>query len=155
MRDAIDESPAAGGGFPRGLVMAALMAALVACDHGPRLTGGAWESAKGDAGRFEFRTDGGATWTLPMDSGPEAFELRYAFDASQEPAHLDLEGFDRGPLKGLALYCILAFEEGGDAFRLDCDPAGPGQGETARPVSFGADTRTYARATDAPAEEGS
>ncbi|HVS04293.1 MAG TPA: pitrilysin family protein [Thermoanaerobaculia bacterium] len=80
---------------------------------------------------FVFSGDGALEWNV----GEERFALRWQAEAEAGALALDLTGFDRGPLQGLALYCRA--EIGGeDVMRLDCEPGTPAQAAE-RPAALG------------------
>ena len=100
---------------------------------------------------FVFREDGQAEWILEpnMPGGatmaPETIGMAYVTDATADPATIDFSDFDFEPLQGTTTYGIYEFtEEGG--FRIDLEPAGPGQDAAVRPDSFSAETVTFTRA---------
>ncbi len=105
----------------------------------PRLLG-TWDGD--DRSTFVFREGGEALWILPISTPPDTFAIRYRYDATASPAHLDISGFQSGPLAGRTLYCIVE-PSGEGAFRMDCEP---GTVESARPAALNpAQTRGYRR----------
>jgi hypothetical protein len=100
---------------------------------------------------FVFGDDGRAEWILApnMPGGatmaPETIGMAYATDASADPATIDFSDFDFEPLQGTTTYGIYEFTEDG-AFRIDLEPAGPGQDASVRPDSFSDETVTFTRA---------
>jgi hypothetical protein len=104
----------------------------------------------GNGMTFTFGDDGRAVWILePNMPGatipPETIRMAYATDGSADPATIDFTDFDIEPLQGTTTYGIYEFTEGG-AFRIDLEPAGPGQDESVRPDTFSADAVTFTRA---------
>jgi hypothetical protein len=104
----------------------------------------------GNGMTFVFGEDGRAQWILEpnMPGGatmaPETIRMAYAADASANPATIDFSDFDFEPLQGTTTYGIYEFtEEGG--FRIDLEPAGPGQDATVRPDSFSSESVTFTR----------
>lgn len=98
---------------------------LSACAHTPAHAPehrspllGTWvgESQNAAGSAFEFREDGTATWRLG-----QPFEIRYRVDDPMAPAHLDLFGFQAGPLKERTLYCLIELVD--DRLRMDCEPS--------------------------------
>jgi hypothetical protein len=94
---------------------------LVACAHAPGYRSpllGTWvgESQNAAGSAFEFRADGTATWRLD-----QPFDIRYRVDDPLAPAHLDLFGFQTGPLKERTLYCLIDLVD--DRLRMDCEPS--------------------------------
>lgn len=109
-----------------------LLLLLGACvGSAPDVTG-VWEGASANAEGWvlEFASDGSARWTVPQGT----LDVRYRFDPSQTPHHLDLSGFTSGPLQGRTLYGIMEFD-GAESFRWDAQP-GEAEQENARPLSF-------------------
>lgn len=104
----------------------------------------------GNGMTFIFEGDGRAEWILePNVPGatipPETIRMAYVTDASADPATIDFSGFDFEPLQGTTTYGIYEFA-GSDSFRMDLEPAGPGQDASVRPDSFSAETVTFTRA---------
>jgi hypothetical protein len=105
----------------------------------------------GNGMTFVFGDDGRAEWILApnMPGGatmaPETIGMAYATDASADPATIDFSDFDFEPLQGTTTYGIYEFTEDG-AFRIDLEPAGPGQDASVRPDSFSDETVTFTRA---------
>jgi hypothetical protein len=105
----------------------------------------------GNGMTFVFGDDGRAEWILApnMPGGatmaPETIGMAYATDASADPATIDFSNFDFEPLQGTTTYGIYEFTEDG-AFRIDLEPAGPGQDASVRPDSFSDETVTFTRA---------
>ena len=100
---------------------------------------GTWSAD--DTTRFVFREDGDALWIFGEGAAEDTFRIRYDYSAVEEPAHLNLTGFDRGFLRDRTLYCIIAFDSV-SAFRMDCEP-GDAVATDARPDSFSQKTMTY------------
>jgi len=131
------------------LALAVLLS--VGCGNSPSLEG-TWTGAD-DAGNrmtFVFAGDGQAEWVLEPSMGgatmpPETIRMRYVTDATADPATIDFSDFDYGPLEGTTTYGIYEFTEG-EAFRIDLEPAGPGQDASVRPDSFTDDTVVFTRA---------
>lgn len=100
---------------------------------------------------FAFGDDGNAQWVLdPNMPGaeaipPETIRMTYVADTSTDPAHVDFSDFDFEPLEGTTTYGIYEFT-GDETFRIDLEPAGPGQDASVRPDSFSAETVTFTRA---------
>ena len=111
--------------------------AAVAADE-PALSG-TWIGEDGTS--FEFAPGGSALWIFQTDAEPDTFRIRYAYDPVPAPNHLDLSGFERGPLAGRTLFCI-ADLTAGDTLRLDCEPGSSGD---ARPGAFTTQTQSYRR----------
>lgn len=104
----------------------------------------------GNGMTFMFGDDGRAEWILEPNMpgttmAPETIRMAYATDASADPATIDFTDFDFVPLEGTSTYGIYEFTEDG-AFRIDLEPAGPGQDASVRPDSFSAETVTFTRA---------
>lgn len=124
----------------------------VGCGNSRSLEG-TWTGAD-DAGNrmtFVFAEDGQAEWILEPGAGggatmpPETIRMRYETDAAADPATIDFSDFDYGPLEGTTTYGIYEFTEG-EAFRIDLEPAGPGQDASVRPDSFTDETVVFTRA---------
>jgi hypothetical protein len=108
---------------------------------------GTWvgEDAEGSRQTLIFRDDNTATWKIESSQFTGSFDIDYTFDASTTPHHLDLSGFDTGPLAGRTLYGIMAFD-GDESFRLDVEPGETGEdGAVARPLVFGDQTVVYTK----------
>jgi hypothetical protein len=103
---------------------------------------------------FVFGDDGRATWILqPSIPGgatipPETIRMAYVTDTSTDPATIDFSDFDFEPLQGTTTYGIYEFT-GDGTFRLDLEPAGPGEDASVRPDSFSAETVMFTRAESA------
>jgi len=131
------------------LALAVLLS--VGCGNSRSLEG-TWTGAD-DAGNrmtFVFAGEGQAEWILEPSMGgatmpPETIRMRYVTDATADPATIDFSDFDYGPLEGTTTYGIYEFTEG-EAFRIDLEPAGPGQDASVRPDSFTDDTVVFTRA---------
>lgn len=132
------------------LALAVLVA--VGCGNSRSLEG-TWTGAD-DAGNrmtFVFAEDGQAEWILEAGMGggatmpPETIRMRYETDPTADPATIDFSDFDYGPLEGTTTYGIYEFTEG-EAFRIDLEPAGPGQDASVRPDSFTDETVVFTRA---------
>lgn len=127
------------------ILAAALLAACAAHEHEELL--GAWTAEDAESRRhtFTFEPRGRATWAVEGGGVDEDFAIRYVYDHEPAPHHLDLSGFERGPLQGQTLYCILEWEGSeADAFRLDCEPGEPtAEGARARPADFTDHTLVY------------
>ena len=134
-------------------MLALALAVSVGCSSEPSLEG-TWTGTDpaGNHMTFVFGGDGMAEWILQpnMPGGatmaPETIRMAYAADPSAEPATIDFSDFDFEPLQGTTTYGIYEFTEQG-AFRIDLEPAGPGQDATVRPDSFSDETVTFTRAT--------
>ena len=132
------------------------LAALVSLGCGnSRSLEGTWTGSDqaGNRMTFVFAADGQAEWILEPNMGgqtmpPETIRMSYETDASADPATIDFSDFDYGPLEGTTTYGIYEFTEG-DAFRIDLEPAGPGQDASVRPDSFTDDTVVFTRAGSA------
>ncbi|HMB93962.1 MAG TPA: hypothetical protein VKP65_24140 [Rhodothermales bacterium] len=135
--------------FPCRLVVILLLALwLGGCSKAahPSLEG-TWvgEDAEGSRQTLIFRDDNTATWKIESSQFTGSFDIDYTFDASTTPYHLDLTGFDTGPLTGRTLYGIIAFD-GDESFRLDVEPGEVnGNGEEARPLTFSDQTVVYTK----------
>jgi hypothetical protein len=93
-----------------------------------------------------FRDDNTATWKIESVNFTGSFDIQYTFDASTTPYRLDLTGFGTGPLEGLTLYGIIAFD-GDESFRLEVEPGEVGgAGEEVRPAAFSEQTVIYTKA---------
>jgi hypothetical protein len=106
--------------------------------------------ARGNRMTFVFAESGDALWIVePAGLGIDTVALSYRADLSLTPVHIDLDGFDHGPLEGFTMYGILEFD-GPDSFRLDLEPGLPG-GDPAefRPSEFTYETVLFTRSTAA------
>jgi len=109
--------------------------AHVASDQ-PQLIG-AWNGTSGNAvgSSFSFRQRGDATWLVG-----QPFEIKYVANDLAAPTHLDLSGFQSGPLKDRTLYCLI--ELAGNTLRMDCEPS-------ERPAAFNPEqTQVFTRHED-------
>lgn len=114
---------------------------------------GTWNGTDqaGNGMTFVFGEDGKAQWILEPNipggttMAPETIRMAYVADASADPATIDFSDFDFEPLQGTTTYGIYEWT-GEGAFRIDLEPAGPGQDATVRPDSFSAETVTFTRA---------
>lgn len=100
---------------------------------------GTWSAD--DTTRFVFREDGDALWIFGEGAAEDTFKIRYDYAADEEPAHLNLTGFNSGLLRGRTLYCIVAFDST-SVFRLNCEP-GEAVDIDVRPDTFSQKTMTY------------
>ena len=133
-------------------ILALAVAGTIGCGESRSLEG-TWTGTdpQGNHMTFVFGEDGRAEWVLePVLPGggaisPETIRMAYTTDASADPATIDFSDFDFEPLQGTTTYGIYEFT-GNDAFRIDLEPAGPGQDATVRPDSFSAETVTFTRA---------
>lgn len=134
------------------LMLAFAVLVSVGCGNSRSLEG-TWTGADdvGNRMTFVFAEDGQAEWILEPGTGgeatmpPETIRMRYETDATADPATIDFSDFDYGPLEGTTTYGIYEFTEG-EAFRIDLEPAGPGQDASVRPDSFTSETVVFTRA---------
>jgi hypothetical protein len=133
------------------LMLALAVFVSVGCGNSRSLEG-SWTGADeaGNRMTFVFAGDGQAEWILEPNLGgqtmpPETIRMSYDTDTSADPATIDFSDFDYGPLEGTTTYGIYEFTES-DAFRIDLEPAGPGQDASVRPDSFTDDTVVFTRA---------
>ena len=99
---------------------------------------------------LEFREDGTATWTLDSESQRGELNILYRFEPSHDPHHLDLRGFQEGPLVGYVLYGIVEFDETASSFRFDCNRGSPISSAHIRPRAFTVQTVEYERVLPPP-----
>lgn len=133
-------------------VLALAVVVSLGCGESRSLEG-TWTGTdqQGNNMTFVFGEDGRAEWVLQpaMPGGgmmvAETIRMSYAIDTSADPATIDFSDFDFEPLQGTTTYGIYEFTDG-NAFRIDLEPAGPGQDATVRPDSFSSETVTFARA---------
>jgi hypothetical protein len=133
-------------------VLALAVAGSLGCGESRSLEG-TWtgNDLMGNQMMFVFGADGRAEWILQpaMPGGgtmaAETIRMAYTTDTSADPATIDFSDFDFGPLQGTTTYGIYEFTEG-DAFRIDLEPAGPGQDASVRPDSFSSETVTFTKA---------
>ena len=136
-------------------VLALAVAVSTGCGESRSLEG-TWTGTdqQGNHMTFVFAEDGRAEWVLqPVMPGggtvpAETIRMSYATDASADPATIDFSDFDYAALQGTTTYGIYEFS-GADSFRIDLEPAGPGQDATVRPDSFSSETVTFSRAGSA------
>lgn len=108
-----------------------LFLSLFGCDDTPcRELGGRWSNREGQS--FYFEPDGKALWLVRFGSKIDTFIMEYRYDCKKQPAHLDLSGFQSGPLSGKTLYGILEWNSD-TSFRFDAET---GIGPEARPGQF-------------------
>jgi len=132
-------------------MLALAVAVSIGCGNSPSLEG-TWTGTD-DAGNrmtFVFADEGQAEWILEPNMGgtampPETIRMTYAADAAADPATIDFSDFDYEPLEGTTTYGIYEFTDDG-AFRIDLEPAGPGEDASVRPDSFTDDTVVFTRA---------
>ncbi|HET9334087.1 MAG TPA: hypothetical protein VFQ21_10970 [Gemmatimonadota bacterium] len=133
-------------------VLALAVAGSLGCGESRSLEG-TWtgNDLMGNQMTFVFGEDGRAEWVLQQVTpgggtmASDTIRMAYTTDTSAEPATIDFFDFDFGPLQGTTTYGIYEFTEG-DAFRIDLEPAGPGQDASVRPDSFSSETVTFTRA---------
>lgn len=116
---------------------AALIAAvpvlfLTACNapSSCRELGGRWANREGQS--FYFEPGGKALWMVRFGSKVDTFVMEYRYDCKKQPAHLDLSGFQSGPLSGKTLYGILEWNND-SSFRFDAES---GISPDVRPATF-------------------
>ena len=134
------------------LVLVVAVAGSLGCGESRSLEG-TWNGndLMGNQMTFVFGADGKAEWVLqPVMPGggtmaAETIRMSYTTDTSADPATIDFFDFDFEPLQGTTTYGIYEFTEG-DAFRIDLEPAGPGQDSSVRPDSFSSETVTFTKA---------
>jgi len=129
-----------------------LAALALGCGGSSPSLEGTWagQDPAGNQMTFVFEDGGTAQWIVePMAHGAampaETVRMKYVTDASATPAQIDFSDFDFEPLQGTTTFGIYEFT-GDDAFRLDLEPAGPGEDESVRPDSFTSSTVTFHRA---------
>lgn len=133
-------------------VLALAVAGSLGCGESRSLEG-TWtgNDLMGNQMTFVFGEDGRAEWVLQQVTpgggtmASDTIRMAYTTDTSAEPATIDFFDFDFGPLQGTTTYGIYEFTEG-DAFRIDLEPAGPGQDASVRPDSFSSETVTFTKA---------
>ena len=133
-------------------VLALAVAGSLGCGESRSLEG-TWtgNDLMGNQMTFVFGADGRAEWVLQQVTpggetmAAETIRMAYTTDTSAEPATIDFYDFDFGPLQGTTTYGIYEFTEG-EAFRIDLEPAGPGQDASVRPDSFSSETVTFTKA---------
>lgn len=115
-----------------------LLAAAAGCSR-PFTLEGRWEGTDAENGKqiFIFEPGGKCRWILEYGPQGRTFDVAYTFDGATDPARLTLSGFTEGPLRNLALFCILARPEAA-AMRIECRPGNPGPPNPALfPKGFG------------------
>lgn len=129
----------------------ALSSVLLGCGESQTLEG-RWSGTDGGGNHmtFVFGDDGRAEWIMqPNVPGatipPETIRMAYVADESADPATIDFSDFDFEPLQGTTTYGIYEFTDD-RSFRMDLEPAGPGQDASVRPDSFSDETVTFTRA---------
>lgn len=132
------------------IALAALVASvgLSACG-GERSIIGEWsgEDAEGNRIGFVFQEGDVAEWVVQARgmANPDTIEMRYEVDRSVSPHHIDLDGFEQGPLEGVTMVGIYEFTAG-DAFRIDLAPVvGAVDPDSARPKEFSEETVVFTR----------
>jgi len=101
-------------------------AALANDDLEERLLG-SWAGQNETRGSmsFTFDKDGNTTWVVNLPSGPETMNISYSTATQDGSLHVDLSGFEDGPLRGLTMYGLISFD-GSDTLRIDFEPGPPG-----------------------------
>jgi hypothetical protein len=97
----------------------------------------------GNVMTYEFHDDSTMLWRLPADVALVPLELHYTYNPIPTPSHLDVWGFETGPLAGRALYGIVQFT-GRNTFKLDFEP-GPMGDDSGRITEFGNGTSKFVR----------
>ena len=93
---------------------------------------------------LEFNSNGNLRWTFELPTGTDVYELEYEIDFDTEPHHVDITGFNKGPLAGQSLYGIAKWDD--DILTVEALPGAPGNGgEDIRPTEFSAQARTFKR----------
>jgi hypothetical protein len=101
---------------------------------------GRWTNREGQV--LVFQPDGKAMWLIQFGSQFDTFRVQYRYDCKQNPAALDLSGFESGPLSGKTLYGIVEWASD-SAFRFDAEA---GASPEVRPKSFNVEqTERYFR----------
>ncbi len=105
---------------------------------------GSWTNG---AHTFEFMEGGNAYWLIDLgESRTDTFKMKYRFNPSKKPMHLDLTGFDKGLLINSTLLGIVEFTDE-NTFRFDCEAKNEAVKDgITRPGNFRADqTQSYTR----------
>jgi hypothetical protein len=129
----------------RSVLPLAVAFGLVACDSGPSIVG-EWSNVhpQGGPNTFTFREDGTATWAFEAEM-VGTMELTYTIDYDVTPHHIEITGFESGPLAGVTMYGIIEFDED-VAFRVDFEPGPPdAAADEIRPNEFTHQTQFYTR----------
>jgi len=116
-----------------------LLVVLSACNPPNNSLIGTWKNNKGEI--LEFHKDQSALWLFDNDADgiTDTFHLMYHANYEVEPIQVDLYDFETGPLAGVTMYGIVAFQ--GNSFKFDYEP---GDSPDARPGDFDeAKTQTY------------
>ncbi len=102
---------------------------------------GRWTNREGQI--LEFQPGGKALWLIQFGSQFDTFPVLYSYTCKQKPAHLDLSGFQAGPLVGKTLFGIIEWMSD-STFRLDAEP---GTSPEVRPTTFNVEqTQRYYKA---------
>jgi hypothetical protein len=113
-----------------------------------RLVGG-WSGENETRGpmSFSFAEDHTAVWIVYPPTGADTLHLSYRVEEVDGLLELDLFGFEDGPLAGLEMYGLAAFD-GTDSFRVDFEP-GPSGDASPRPKDLSStDVLTVVRVQD-------
>jgi hypothetical protein len=127
-------------------ILFAVLPVLLRCSPAEHSLVGEWSGnhPQGGANILLFRANGTAEWRFDNPQMSKT-NLRYTIDYSTTPHHIQISGFDHGPLQGLVMHGILEFPCP-NRFRLDLEPALPADDpDEIRPKAFGDDTREYRR----------
>jgi hypothetical protein len=107
---------------------------------------GNWQGQNDTRGSmsFSFAADSTATWIVQLPTGPDTSRVSYTATAHDGRLHIDLSGFERGPLVGSVMYGLIEFA-GSDTIKMDFEPGPPGD-EQVRPSDMtSADVMTLVR----------
>ncbi len=120
---------------------------LLACGGASRTSlAGSWagQDSVGAHLGLVFRSNGTALWISERVPGVhDTAAIRFRFDTTSTPTHLDLTGFMDGKWAGMTLYGIYELA-GPDTLRFDYEAGIPGQ-RAARPDSFTSETLVFRR----------
>ncbi len=113
-----------------GIALLALLPFIHCTDPPCRSLEGHWTNREGQS--FQFQSDGKALWLVRFGSQVDTIAMDYRYDCRKQPAELDLDGFQTGPLSGKTLYGILEWNSD-SSFRFDAEA---GNAPAVRPTTF-------------------
>lgn len=113
-------------------LLGGVISIFLSCTDAPRCYDleGRWTNREGQV--FLFQPNGKALSIIQFGSEFDTFPIQYQYDCKQQPATLDLSGFQNGPLTGKTFFGILEWATD-TTFRFDGEP---GSSPEVRPKTF-------------------
>ncbi len=126
------------GVAPAAIALLAFLPLFGCTDSSCRELSGHWSTREGQS--FYFQKNGAALWLVRFGSQVDTINMTYRYNCQTNPAELDLQGFDSGPLVGKTLFGILEWNND-SSFRFDAEA---GTSPKIRPRTFISDqTRKF------------